>query len=351
MKSFLDALDLVVWNNSLATYFEILIGYAVARILIKIIQKKYWKVWKEKLSEKSSSFQRALFEIADRWLLPFYPFFLLCFCLQLLVLPAAVDYWIRAVYLVVMTLVATHGLWLVLRSFILYSKAAERSGFSEHLARKMLGILRWVIWGIATVFVLGNLGFNVAAIVAGLGIGGVAVALATQSILGDIFNYFVVMFDEPFVTGDFITVGDVQGTVENIGIKSTRLRSVSGEQIVISNSDLTSSRIRNFKRMTERRVTFSFVISPDASVEMLRLVPGLVESMICGIADTRFDSAHFKEYGDRGFIFEVIYFVLHADYRKYRDVHQEINLRVLDQLLQKGIPMSFVPQAVLRKQG
>jgi len=138
----------------------------------------------------------------------------------------------------------------------------------------MLTIIRIAVWAVVLVLILDNLGFNVSAIIAGLGIGGIAIALAAQTILGDLFNYFVIFFDKPFKEGDFIILDDYLGTIEHIGIKSTRIRSLGGEQLVLSNSDLTSSRLRNYKRMKRRRIVFSLGLVYQTTLEQMKKAPG-----------------------------------------------------------------------------
>ena len=189
--------------------------------------------------------------------------------------------------------------------------------------------------------ILDNLGFNITALVASLGIGGIAVALAVQNILGDIFASLSIALDKPFVIGDFIIVEDVLGTVEYIGLKTTRLRSLSGEQIVFSNVDLLKSRIRNYKRMFERRVVFTIGVVYQTAHATLERIPALVRSIVEQQPKTRFDRAHFKEYGDSALVFEVVYFVLDSDYNIYMDIQQAINLAIFRRFQVKGIEFAY----------
>ena len=171
----------------------------------------------------------------------------------------------------------------------------------------MLGFVgRIVLWSVVLLMILDNLGVNITALVASLGIGGIAVALAVQNILGDIFASLSIALDRPFAIGDFIVVGDVLGTVEYIGLKTTRIRSLSGEQIVFSNADLLKSRIRNYKRMTERRVVFGFGVVYQTPHDKLERIPAMVREVIEAQPKTRFDRAHFKEYGDSALAFEAV---------------------------------------------
>lgn len=202
-------------------------------------------------------------------------------------------------------------------------------------------VVRVVLWSVLALMVLANLGFDITALVASLGIGGIAVALAVQNILGDIFASLSIALDKPFETGDFIIVDDFLGTVEHIGIKTTRVRSLSGEQIVLSNSDMLNSRIRNYKRMSERRVLFQFGVLYQTPYDKLRAIPALVQAIVAAQPQTRFDRAHFKEYGDSALVFEVVYFVLDRDYNLYMDIQQAINLELYARFREEGIEFAY----------
>jgi len=199
---------------------------------------------------------------------------------------------------------------------------------------------------LALLLALDNLGVNITALVAGMGIGGIAVALAAQNILGDLFASISIVLDKPFVINDFIIVGDYMGSVEHIGVKTTRIRSLSGEQIVFSNTDLLNSRVRNFKRMVERRVVFSFGVVYGTPAEKLEAIPGIVRGIIEAIDGTRFDRAHFAKYGDSSLDFEVVYFVVTGDYNVYMDIQQAINLAIYRSFEDEGLGFAFPTQTI-----
>lgn len=204
-----------------------------------------------------------------------------------------------------------------------------------------------LIWGTGGLILLDNLGFKITALLAGLGIGGVALALASQAVLGDLFSSFAILLDQPFEVGDAIVVGEFQGTVEHIGIKTTRLRSVNGEQLVVSNTDLTQSRVRNYKRMDTRRVVFKLGLVYDTPNETLRSIPALLRLIIEKTPDTRFDRAHFLSFDDSSLTFEVAYFVLSPDFNRYADAHQSILFQVKSEFENKGIGFAFPTRTVL----
>jgi small-conductance mechanosensitive channel len=202
------------------------------------------------------------------------------------------------------------------------------------------------LWAVLSITALANMGVDITAFVASLGIGGIAVALALQNVLGDLFASLSIVLDKPFVIGDFVVVDDLQGTVEHVGLKTTRIRSLSGEQIVFSNSDLLSSRVRNFKRMQERRIVFPVGVTYDTPASKLRAIPGIIEEAVGAQERARFDRSHFKAFGDFSLDFETVYYVTVPDYAAYMDVQQEVNLALVDAFSQDGIEFAFPTQTL-----
>ena len=207
-------------------------------------------------------------------------------------------------------------------------------------------LLRLGLWVLIGMVALDTAGIDITALVAGLGVGGIAVALAVQNILGDLFASLSIVLDKPFVIGDFIIVGDMMGTVEHIGLKTTRIRSLSGEQLVFSNDDLLSSRIRNYKRMQERRVLFSFGVVYQTPRSQLERIPGLVREAVETQGNTRFDRAHFQKFGASSLDFEVVYYMLVPDYNAYMDTQQAINLALFERFEALGIQFAYPTQTL-----
>ncbi len=225
----------------------------------------------------------------------------------------------------------------------------KNSIFSDGGEKQLRGIRRLVnfaIWMTALVFVLDNLGVKISAVVAGLGVGGIAVALAAQAVLGDMFGYFVIFFDKPFAIGDFIVVEEKMGTVEYIGIKTTRIRAIGGELLIFSNKDLTNSRVHNFKKMERRRVVFKLGIIYQTPSEKLKAIPALVRRIIESQQDTTFDRGHFASYGDSSLNFEFVYYVSGADYTKYMDIQQAINLEIFEAFEKQNIEFAYPSQTL-----
>jgi len=224
--------------------------------------------------------------------------------------------------------------------------AARRGESGTNRIKPLMAVINLLVWVIALAFLLDNLGVEISAIVAGLGIGGIAIALAAQAVLGDLFSYFVIFFDRPFELGDFVIFDDILGTIEHIGIKTTRIRSLGGEQIVVSNSLLTGAKLRNYKRMAERRVVFSFGVTYDTGADKLRAIPELVRRIVESEEQTRFDRAHFKAYGSSSLDFEVVYYVLNPDYAVYMDIQQRINLAMYEGFAEHGIRFAYPTRTV-----
>lgn len=235
---------------------------------------------------------------------------------------------------------------------ILQRHISKQEGGTEKL--KQLGgimlIVNIIIWMLGGLALFDNLGYDVTTIIAGLGIGGIAIALAAQNILGDLFNYFVIFFDRPFEIGDFIIVDDKKGTVEYIGIKTTRLKALSGEQLILSNSDLTQSRLHNYKRLQSRRIVFSFGVLHETTLQQLEEIPVIIKSIIGELPVAQFDRAHFFSYGNFSLNFEVVYYVNNPEYSVYMDVQQKINLRMYAEFAKRGIQFAYPTQRVISRE-
>ena len=218
-------------------------------------------------------------------------------------------------------------------------------------ASVMTFLLRLALGSVVLLAALSILGFNITTILASLGIGGIAAALAVQNILGDLFASLSIAMDKPFIVGDFIVVEDYLGAVEYVGLKTTRVRSLSGEQIIFSNADLLKSRIRNFKRMIDRRVAFTFSLAFETPPEQLERIPQALKRIIESRDRTRFDRAHFKEFTEAGFLFEVVYFVLGPEQNLYMDIQEAINFELYRFLRGEGVRFASPKRMALLREG
>lgn len=243
------------------------------------------------------------------------------------------------------------GLWAAAAVMAWVERKRHSSLTTDRAVAGSLGIVAFIVQGIIWVLIvllaLSNLGINITALITGLGIGGVAVALALQNILGDLFASLSITFDKPFFVGDFLVIDEFLGTVEHIGIKSTRLRSLSGEQIVVSNADLLKTRMRNFGRMSERRVLFTVGVTYETPADQLESIPAMIKSIVLAQEGTRFDRCHFAKHAAASLDIETVYYVLSADYNRYMDIQQAISLRIHREFEQQGIEFAYPTQRLL----
>ena len=246
------------------------------------------------------------------------------------------------------------GLWgMVAVRFAIDKRARKSGGLDPNLASSIdiiVFIAALTIWAMAFLLALDNLGIQIKPLLAGLGIGGIAVALAVQSVLGDLLASVSIALDKPFAVGDGLQIDDLNGTVEHIGVKSTRLRSLSGEQIIISNADVLKSRVRNNGRMRDRRTSFFINVSYDTDPEKLKAIPGVVQDIVMKQQKIRFDRCHLLQMTDWGLRYEVVFFTVVADYLVYADAQQAINIEILEALKQLGVDIAF-PYAPAFKPG
>jgi small-conductance mechanosensitive channel len=243
------------------------------------------------------------------------------------------------------------GLWAMASvRFGIDQRRLRSTGLDSILAGSMDVILfcaGLIIWAMVALLALDNLGVEIKPLLAGLGIGGIAIALAVQTVLSDVLASMSITLDKPFGVGDSLTIGDYQGTVEHIGIKSTRLRSISGEQIIIANADIIKARVRNFGRMGDRRAVFQFGVNYDTPTDVLAMIPGEVRKIVEAQANTRFDRCHFLTYGDTALQFELVYFMTKSDFALYADTQQAINLALLDRLRELKVQLAAPTRALV----
>lgn len=334
------------WGNTVQTYIYFFAALIVLFVAVHYIGKLAGKAVASKHIKTDEARAKAVSAAVKRYLLPILYFSALYFCTKILTLNDALQKILKAAS----TLFA-----IVLGAVFLSSLAAfffgrMRRGKDESgaLAVKwMTTIVKILIWGLGLILFLDNIGVKVTSLVTGLGIGGVAIAFAAQSVLTDIFCFFTIFFDKPFEIGDFIIAGEQMGTVEHIGVKTTRLRALSGEQLVFSNADLTGSRIRNYKTMEQRRILFTLGVTYDTPSEKLRQIPDLIKAIVGGVEDTTFGRAHFSSYGPYSLNFEVVYFVLSSDYDRYMDINQQINFKIKEAFERLGVEFAFPTQSIL----
>jgi small-conductance mechanosensitive channel len=233
-----------------------------------------------------------------------------------------------------------------------YSEQSAKRGkdVSNHILFILKKVIQVLVFSIAILAILAVAGINLDSIVVGLGVGGIAIALALQNILSDLFSAFSIYFDRPFEIGDLIVVGDHVGTVKKVGIRSTRLKLLQGEEMVISNKELLSQPVRNYKKLKKRRILFNIRVDNDTTIEKLKKIPVLIEKVISQTKLAKFDRVHFREFGTFGLDFEIVYFINTGDYQKYMDIQQKINYGILEEFEKEKIKMPYPTQKVLLKE-
>ena len=302
------------------------------------------KIWAE---ASDTSIDDLVVQVIQKSLVPLLYYGAFYISLHILALSSDFKHGLKISAIVLATILVaraiTSAVYIGLKASLSESQDAERR---EKQLRGIRGLINIVVWGLALIFLLDNLGIKISAAVAGLGIGGIAVALAAQTVLGDMFSYFVIFFDKPFEIGDFIVVGDKMGVVEHVGIKTTRIQALSGEQIVFSNTDLTNSRVHNFKKMEKRRIAFKLGVIYQTPAEKLQSIPRIVKDIIDEQKDATFDRGHFQAFGDFSLNFEFVYYVSGADYNKYMDIQQAINFSIIDIFSKQKIEFAYPSQTL-----
>jgi len=234
----------------------------------------------------------------------------------------------------------------VLVSWYAEQSAKRGKQVSNHILFILKKVVQVVIYVFALVIILGVFGQNLSGIIVGFGVGGIAIALAIQNILSDALTAFSIYFDQPFEIGDFIVVGDYAGTVTKIGIISTRIQLLQGEELIISNKNLISTSVRNFKKLQRRRIVFTVKVTSETSVEKLKKIPHIIAKIIKKTELTELDRVHFRDFGDFSLDFEVVYYIMTGDYNKYMDVQQQINYGILEEFEREKIEMAYPTQKI-----
>lgn len=342
-----EILDEVYFNNTVQDYAIalaiILGGIAVLRLFRKTLLNRL-KAWTSKTETK---FDDYIVLGVERFGLPILNFAILYWGIHYLTLSDTVSSIVSKATTVVVVYFVIRIILSAIRKLLEAYVLKQENG--ETKLKQITGIMVVIniaVWAMGLVFLFDNFGYNVTAIITGLGIGGIAIALAAQNILGDLFNYFVIFFDRPFEVGDFIVVDDKRGTVEYIGIKTTRLKSISGEQIVISNSNLTSSRLHNFRRMEQRRAIFNVGVVYGTPLDKLKKIPDMITQIVINEPLTTPDRVHFATYGDFSLNFEVVFFVQTSDYKQYMDIVQDVNFKIYEAFENEGIEFAYPTQTI-----
>jgi len=342
-----DLLQREFYHNRISEYLlclAIIVGGILAVRVVAALALRRLKAWAGK---SSSTWDDFLVDRIHRTGIPLAYLGIVQASLRVLTLTPRVERIIDMAGIVLLTLlVIVFTVSLVRYGFEEYIRKQGENASRDRALKGVVGLAKALVWIIGSLFLLDNLGFRISTVVAGLGIGGIAIALAAQAILGDLFGYFVILFDRPFEIGDFVIVGDHMGVIERFGIKTTRIAGLGGEQIVVSNKDLTDSRVRNFQRMAKRRVVFRLGVTYQTPAELLREIPGIVSDIFREIEGATLDRVHFFSYGDFSLIHEIVYYVDGNDYTRYMDVQQTANLRINEEFGKRRIAFAYPTQTL-----
>lgn len=347
----LDFWQYAFLGNEIKSYVIAVIAFIVFIFGFKFFQALIFNHLKKLAKTTKTDIDDTLIKIVQSLKPPFYSFVAIYLSLYFITLTPLFQKAVNIILIVLVTYQVIIGIQILIDYVIKRGREKQEDTGSQAALTLMGKIAKGILWVIGILLILSNVGVNVTSLIAGLGIGGVAIALALQNILSDLFSSFAIYFDKPFIPGDFIVVGSHKGTVEKVGIKTTRIRAPQGEEIVISNQELTSARVQNFKRMKERRITFSFGLVYDISSEKLEKIPNRVKGIIDSIDSARFDRCHFTEFGDSALIFEAIYYVTTPEYVTFRNIHQEILFKIKRTFEENKIIMAYPTQTVYLEKG
>jgi small-conductance mechanosensitive channel len=346
-------LESVYLGNTVEAYLQALamvVGIAlVLWIIEKVVVVRLHRLAMKTKNELDDYFVELIMDLG----VPVYAFIGLYIASRSLVLSPSAERILNIAFVIFLTIkvvqILQHlAIYLIARAYL---RRGEGDPNRAAAVRNLGLIARIALWAIGLVFILDNLGIRVTGVVAGLGIGGIAVALAAQTVLEDAFSSFSIFIDRPFEVGDFIIVGDLLGTVQHVGFKTTRIRSLHGEELIFSNKDLTNSRIQNYKRMQERRIPFELGVVYQTRLEKMQKIPVMIREIVESVDGARFDRTHFKAYGAFSLDIEVVYYVLSPDYNTYMDIQQEINFRIMEAFEREGIEFAYPTQTLfLEKQ-
>ncbi|PIN76237.1 mechanosensitive ion channel protein MscS [Candidatus Woesearchaeota archaeon CG10_big_fil_rev_8_21_14_0_10_37_12] len=339
-----DVLRYEFLNNTVQEYFLALLvlvfGVGILK-LFKCVVINRLETWAKRTK---TDVDDLIVNVVERLGSPFYWIVSLCFAVQFINIPLLN----KIVYYAALIIIPFY-IVLCIQEIITYGtkKIVSKQKKDDNSIVELLGkIIKWALWLIAILLILDNLGYNISALLAGLGVGGIAIAFALQNVLTDVFASFSIYLDKPFQKGDFIVTGQDSGTVERIGIKSTRIRTLQGQELVISNKELTESRVHNYKKMEQRRIVFQFGVTYETPNTKLEKIPKIIKDIFGKIKLAKLDRIHFFQFADSSLNFEVVYFLDSSDYTKYMDIQQKINLAIKKEFEKEKIEMAYPTRTV-----
>ena len=342
-----ELLSYAFWGNSVQEYIVATVIFVLIVIIFRIAKYQIVKKLRKVANNTKAKVDDLLIKIVDKIGWPFYIFFAIFITLKFIQVPDIVNVFFTYMTPIVVVIIVVRSL----QQFVDYGiqkLGKEKQEDNETAVINIIGrILKGALWGIALVYVVSLFGYDITTVVASFGVLGIVLAFGLQEVLSDIFASISIFFDKPFEIGDFIIVGDIIGVVKEVGIKSTRVQSLWGQEVVIPNKELTSARINNYKKMKRRRIQFSFGVVYEISAEKLEKVLEITKEIVANIELAELDRVHFKEYGDFSLNFEVVYYVNTSDYSKYMDIQQEINFLLKKRFEKEAISFAYPTQTII----
>jgi len=345
----IDLLSYQIGDNYGKDYLLALISFIIFIVVLLVFKGILIRKLKILAEKTKTEFDDLLIKHINSLNWIFYVILSLFISLKFITVPEFVD---KALFHIIIIFFAYYIVKLLQNIFdfaankIKEKRKKEEGEFDAHIIDLLNKIVRGVLWAVAVIIILSNFGYNVSTFAAGLGIGGLAIAFALQAVLSDIFASFSIYFDKPFKIGDFIIIGKDMGSVKHIGIKTTRIQTLQGQELIVSNKELTETRVHNYKRMERRRIVFPFGVEYDTELKKLKKILEIVKEIFKKIEGADLDRVHFKQFGDFSLNFEVVYYVKVSDYTAYMDTQQEINFALKERFEKEGIVFAFPTQTL-----
>ena len=343
-----NLLEQIWWGNSVKMYAIVFGEIIIVWILFRLFRRFIFSMLKKLSRRTESQVDDAIVDATEKFIIPYFYLIINYGIIQQLSFSDQAEHVLKVVVAIVTAYYfirfINHALHL---SVLLYMRSKDESPERIKQLTGILVVIKVVIWSGGLLMLVDNLGYDITTLITGLGIGGIAIALAAQNILGDLFSYFVIFFDKPFSIGDTISVNNVTGTVERIGIKTSHIRSVSGEQLIMPNAELVKSTIKNIKRLERRGVTFRLNVRYDTAKEKLTSIPEIIKQIINGQERVTFDRCHLITLGDFSLTYETLYFIDSSDYKLYLEIQQHIYFEIINAFTSNGIDFAFPGQTFI----
>lgn len=349
MENYADILKMSIGGNTIMGLLIAAATFVVVYIATTILWKFLLKRVRAIAKKTKMKADDVVLDVLEGVGALFYIAVALFVSVQSLALSPAVNIIIKAVFLIAVVSEVIKLADRVIHYFLVKNMSKHKSMSASEEA-KISGVfsifIKFGLWAIGLLLILSNLGFDVTSLIAGLGIGGLAISLALQNVLADMFSSLSIAVDKPFQEGDFIVVGQDKGKVKHVGIKTTRLEALEGEEIVISNTELTTARVQNYRKLKKRRVVFHIGVEYGTPLEKLKAIPKMITDIVNAENKSEADRVHFTEFGDSNLNYEIVYYVDSNDYMDFANAQENINFKIVEQFAQQGIEMAFPTRTV-----